>query len=355
MTNQEIKQDFIDALFNRDVWTRRVNSTEYRTRCPFCGDSSKSEQTGHFYMHINIEDNSPIVYHCFLCEEGGVLQPSTLPLMDIDDTDLKSAIKTLTKTADKVDKKGIINDVKIVSFDYKCPPPKRNGKIKYIEDRLGVSLTDDNLIDMKVITSLKDFLIHNKIKNINCTPQIAMMLERDYVGFLSYGNSHILFRDVSGINDGRLRWIKYPITPKSAENRIIYTMQSTIDLFTEEEITINLAEGVMDILSAAYNLGQDKKNVLNIAVGGRYFDTIILFLVSIGLVGSNITVNIYADNDSQYNKKNRKSNEMTGIGWYKKVMNNYKYLFGNIYVYYNIASKDIGVPKKEISLTRYKI
>ena len=114
MTNQQIKEDFIQALFNRvGIYTRRVNDTEFRTRCPFCGDSSKNQNTGHFYLHINPEDNFPIQYHCFLCESGGVLQPSALNLLDIDDTTLKSEIASLCKTSAKLDKKGIINEIKI--------------------------------------------------------------------------------------------------------------------------------------------------------------------------------------------------------------------------------------------------
>jgi hypothetical protein len=92
-------------------------------------------------------------------------------------------------------------------------------------------------------------------------------------------------------------------------------------------------------------------------VGGRYYDAIILFLVSIGLVGSNITINIFADNDSMFNKKNqnKKSNQTTEIGWYTKMMSNYKYLFGHTYIYYNLASKDIGVPMDKIKLQKIQL
>ena len=34
MTNKEIKEEFIEKLFDRDgIYTRRVNSHEFRTRC----------------------------------------------------------------------------------------------------------------------------------------------------------------------------------------------------------------------------------------------------------------------------------------------------------------------------------
>ena len=151
MTNQQIKEDFIQALFDRvGIYTRRVNNTEIRTRCPFCGDSSKNQNTGHFYMHINPEDNYPIQYHCFLCESGGVLQPSALNLLDIDDPSLKSGISTLCKTSTKLDKKGIINEVQMKTFDYKLPDIKFGPKTKYIEERLGLKgLSEDEFKKMK--------------------------------------------------------------------------------------------------------------------------------------------------------------------------------------------------------------
>lgn len=353
MSNQQTKEDFIQALFDRvGIYTRRVNNTEIRTRCPFCGDSTKNENTGHFYIHINTEDNYPIQYHCFLCESGGVLQPSALNLLDIDDPSLKSGISTLCKTSTKLDKKGMINEVQMKTFDYELPEIELGPKTKYIEERLGLrGLSKEEFKKMKVITSLRDFCILNKIKKLTCSNQIAFKLEEKYVGFLSYGNSHILFRDIT--NTEELRWVKYPITQESSANRIFYSMASEIDIFTKDEITINLAEGVLDILSANYNLGYDGSNILNLCVSGKYYDSLILFLVSLGFVGSNITINIFADNDHSFNKKNK--NNTTTIDYYRKILKNYKHLFGKINVWYNLMSKDIGVPRDQIKLQKYQI
>ena len=35
----------IDALYERGEWIKQVNNVEYRTRCPYCGDSKKSMNT----------------------------------------------------------------------------------------------------------------------------------------------------------------------------------------------------------------------------------------------------------------------------------------------------------------------
>ena len=64
MDNKQIKERFIEALFSRNIYTRAVNEVQYVTRCPYCGDSVKNLNTGHFYIKVDIHDNSSIVYNC---------------------------------------------------------------------------------------------------------------------------------------------------------------------------------------------------------------------------------------------------------------------------------------------------
>ena len=77
MTVRDTKIQMIEALLNRGEWIQEVNSSEFRTRCPFCGDSQKNYNTGHLYIHINpgfrlsyasskytvIESNLPVISH----------------------------------------------------------------------------------------------------------------------------------------------------------------------------------------------------------------------------------------------------------------------------------------------------
>lgn len=348
MTNRETKLDIIQALSNRDVYFKQVNDVEYRTRCPYCGDSMNNLNTGHMYIRINPDDNFSIVYHCFKCEESGIMTADVLSALDIDDVDIKSGLYTLNKTAKRADNKNIVSGVQNIYFDYKLPEIKLGKKTEYIENRLGIKFSKDDFKKMKVITSLKDFLILNDIKSITCDRYIANAIERDCVGFLSFGNSHILFRDIT--NRGAIRWFKYPITNESRKNRLFYSMAGSVDPLTSEKIQINLAEGVMDTLSECYNLGFDDENTMHIAVSGKYYDRILLYLVDLGLVGSNITINIFADNDVQYNNKN---NNPTDINYFRNLLKKYKHLYGEVNIYYNTMGKDIGVPRDEINLKRY--
>lgn len=349
MTNKEIKLKFLDRLYARDMWVEKKNEIQYLTRCPFCGDSSNPSH-GHFYIKVNLSDNSNIMYNCFKCPAGGVVDKDVCERLDITDIDMLTDITTLNKTADKVDKKQIMGESFHV-FDFKIPTPVYNNKIQYLERRLGRRFTQEEVIKLKVVTSFYQFLNENDVKELTCSPGIAKLFEEKYIGFMSYGNSHILFRDVTDTME--ISWVKYPICRKSSENKIFYSITSSIDPFTEEPITINLCEGVMDAASICYNLGYNKDNTITIAVTGKYYEPIVRFLIGLGLFGSNVYLNVFADNDSQFNKKNTLKD--TDIDFYRKIFKNAKYLFKQIKVFYNIKSKDCGVPKEKIMLKEYKI
>lgn len=350
MDNRKIKEEIIMALFKRGIYTKQVSEVEYRTRCPYCGDSVNSEHTGHMYIKIDLEDNSPIVWNCFRCNECGIMTDDVLSMLGIDDISIKSNLSAFNKTADRKGYMKYYNNIKTITFDYHLVDILKGSKVSYLEDRLGVSLSDDDLVNMKVITNFRDFLIENEIKELTCDDYIARRFEDHYIGFLSYGASHILFRDIT--NKEKYRWVKYPITKESKQTRAFYSMSSTVDIFTEDILTINLSEGILDIVSAYANLGYKNPNTMNIAVCGKRFDTMLRYLLNMGFVGKNVIVNIFADNDEKFNKKN---NRPTTIDTFKNVLNGSKNLYGETNIYYNMINKDIGVPKDLISLKKYKL
>ena len=350
MTNTETKQDMIQALFNRDCYIKQVNDVEYRTRCPFCGDSQKNFNTGHLYIKINVNDNFPMVYNCFKCNEHGIINKEFLNIMDIDDINLKSSITMLNKTSDKMKAHQFINGDKTIIFDYIRPEVKRCKKIEYIENRLGITLNSHDIERLKIVTSLREFLILNGIKSITCDNRWAHIIEDHYVGFLTFGGSHILFRDITEKEE--YTWIKYPITQESKQCQAFYSMESEIDIFTEDKLIINLSEGILDIASAYLNLGYDGSNTMNIAVCGKHYVGILTKLVNMGFVGENIVLNIFADNDKSFNDK---AKQPTTIEYFKSTLRKMKHLYGEVNIYYNTISKDIGVPRDKISLKKYRL
>jgi hypothetical protein len=202
---------------------------------------------------------------------------------------------------------------------------------------------------MKVITSLYDFMMANGIKTSPFNKEHRMMLEKDYVGFLSSGNSHILFRDITDKN--KYPWIKYPIEEDSMKNRVYYGLSSEVDVFSEDPLTINLSEGVFDALGIKHHFNQNQ-NALNFAVLGKNYRAIITHMIDLGLVGSNVTLSIYADNDMMYSNSTNKS---SSIDSYRNMLKPFTPLFKDVNLFINLKGKDYGIPKEGIILDKKRI
>lgn len=352
MNNSEIKTKVIEALDSRGEFFQK-RGLEYVVRCPFCGDSSNLHK-GHFYIRINPEDNFPMVYHCFKCEAKGIINSDVLESLGVEDLDLKSSLYTLNKTSDKVDSKNIYNEEKELKvFNFKSPKIEISEKTNYICERIGKNLNLEELTKLKVITSLYDFYELNEINKPKFYPmeeELMGMLDNAYVGFLSFGNSYILLRKVPGLDKTWLRfdmpsWIKIPITPECKGSDCFYCPETEINPFIDDDININLSEGVLDIVSIFHNLDGMKPNTINIAVTGKYYKKILLDLLGLGLVGNNVKLNIYADNDVMFNKK---AKNPTTPEYFSKLLKTYSHLYGGVKLHYNMINKDFGYPKENI-------
>lgn len=365
MNNLNFKEKLLEKLYEVTDWVKKVNSTELRTRCPYCGDSDNIKK-GHFYIKINPNDNYKIVCHCFKCDEpnNGIMTEETLRLFGIEDKELIEGIKELNKNADKVDTKNLSSEYQLdvsnpnLYYDFKVPEVTLGYKTDYVSRRLGINFTKDDFNKMKVITSLKEFLRLNNIKEVPYNLSMIDKLDNYFIGFLSNNKTHIFFRDtrdkrsLSSFEQNFPSWLKYPITKKSKEAKAFYFMESSLDIFTNDTININVAEGVLDIVSICYNMTNYDSNSIYIAVTGKYYDQLLLYLLDLGIVGSNVILNIYADNDAVYNKK---AKNPTTPEYYREKLNKIKYLYKEVNIYYNKIGKDFGVKRNEISLMKVKL
>lgn len=356
MTGQDTKILVLDALLDRDVWMKQTMSdpTEYRTRCPFCGDSNHSTQTGHLYIKIDTTNNAAMVYYCFRCDEYGIVTREVLEELGIHDTTLLSSVDTFNKTADKNTATRQVQRVEM--YDFVLPNDTtdriRYGRqLSYVEDRLDIMLDDADIRSLKIIPSIYAFLEENKIDECLWNKESMDQLDREYVGFLSYGNSHILLRSLNP-REKKYRWIKYPLTKETMKNRVFYSIASNLDIFTQDTIHVYLTEGILDIISARYNINTEVDNAIFISVCGKGYHTILKYLLSIGILGNNVCVDIFADNDAVFNQKAKVA---TDLEFFQKTLRNQKHFYKNVTVYYNQKDKDIGVPKNRIFLEKHRI
>ena len=61
-----------------------TSHTELYCRCPYCGDSTKSKTSAHFYIRME----PPFLYNCFKCGRSGRLSRKTLEDLGVYDNDI---------------------------------------------------------------------------------------------------------------------------------------------------------------------------------------------------------------------------------------------------------------------------
>jgi len=318
--------------------SKSVNESQIVIRCPFCGDSVKNSTSAHFFIKIELKLNTPIIFHCFLCDISGVMTPSILRTFRINDLQINSKLLSYNKeTIGKINKKlGIKNNI----FDFKIPMSLLKELIKekkyYIENRLGINITEEELIELKVVFNFGEFLRHNNIKTLTTNKEQASILHNNYVGFLSAKNEHIVFRDISGKYK---RYFKYSIYKNLDNTRKFYSIPNSIDLLLPKTITINIAEGVFDILGLYYNIfDKEKENTIYTAVCGCGFTNVLKFYIQSGIIG-NVDINIFSDKDKK-------------PWFYKNLFEELNPFVNKIKLYYNSLGKDYGVKKNEINLIK---
>ncbi len=321
-------------------YTKLSSPTQIITRCIFCGDSQKNPHHGHLYIKLNLNNVEPILFHCFKCEIGGILTPSILRSFKINDLQLNSSLISYNKKSIRNNKHlGVYNN----DLNLKVPTPKYNKKTllkkEYIEKRLGIKIPIEELVDLKMIFNLGDFLEYNEIEKITVSKQKALLIHNDYIGFLTAKNEFINFRDITESHD---RYIKYNIYNNLDNTRKFYTIPNNIDLLTPNKITINIAEGVFDILGIYYHLYEKEcNNIIYVGVCGSGFISVIKYFIKMGIFG-NIDINIYSDRDH---------NPL----FYKKLKEELKDWVSTINLFYNEKEKDYGFPKDRLEIIRRKI
>lgn len=313
------------------------------TRCVLCGDSKKNPYKKRLYINCDpTKPDDPVWYKCFNCNACSILTKDMLnAIADGASMDALQGLRRANKSAfensgsTKVNQYYNRKEIKMIF------PSLRNKdyllrKYQYLcRDRLGRMIPPEDFSMLKLVWSLKDFIGENhlKLQNSDVDPAI---LERDYLGFASVKNEYIVFRDIT--NRNKYRWYKYNIFNMHGNTSSYYAIQNGIDVMSREPIHIVIAEGTIDTLGILYHLydGVQGNNIFLSTCNGAFEEPIRYYLGK-GLVGSNIHIDCYIDNDTKYDF--RKLRERLS-----------PYVMGkkNIHIFHNTKQKDFGYPKEEI-------
>ena len=322
--NNEIKRKILNAIEDKaDVFIKK-SDIQYLTRCPICGDTDKDPTHAHCYIKCTYNPTEPLQYNCFLCNNNGAIGKYFLDKMGID----KNTINEYTSDMkyNRLPSLKDSKDLELSELDIS------SDQIKYIEYRIGKGLSIEDYNKFRIVPNISDlekYITSVKVKH-------TLPSNRNSISFLNDDNSVLLTRLFEDIDNKR--WNKKRLFPSN--NKSMYTIKIQLDLFTEEEININISEGVLDALSSYKNFS--KGISINLAVlGSNYIDGI-EYMIAKGFIGDNINIRIYVDDN-------------INIKQLKNDLKSYKWIFKSINIYENILYKDIGTHVEKIQLKEYKV
>ena len=304
--------EFKEALLNTGLFKKTPsNPDQYRCKsCPFCGD-----QKWHMYVLIKVSDDTPVMYHCFKCNESGVINKQW---MDYFELDIKIPKQSYRKKLD-------IGKVTTVLNQPSCCEQDDLRMIQdYIEYRVGRIPTLEELQMFQYIGNpfqyVKEYL----------EPEI----QSDY-----YLRQRCWFRLNNGNIHGRaynqkekMRWMRYQT--KNCVGRGLYTMKEPIDLY--KPINVCIAEGVMDVIGLYYHYPIG--NAFHIAVLGKDYHVGIQHMLNMGVFGDSVCIKIFKDADVDLNRIH--------------IDKNIRRLFKKIEIYQNTSDSDYGVTEDKTEIVR---
>lgn len=304
-------------------------------KCRFCGDS-KDPRSKHFYISLGY-DNKPPMFNCFKCNESGILSSKQLRMLSVYDSDMCISLDKHNTQLMKLPSNNIYKHTGHykLSNRYISDNDLSNAKLGYINKRLGVNLSYQDLLDNKIILNLHDLLGSNNITKFTRHDNIVNQLSESFIGFISMDNSFINMRN---LRPGKVyesidkRYVNYNIFGNVDNSKRYYVIPNDVNLLNPNPIKIHIGEGPFDILSVFYNLrNTDKNHNIYASIGGKaYLNILRMFTQDLGLI--NIEFHIYIDNDIT-------DWEISNIWEY---MNIFKL---NIYIHRNMfpGEKDFGV------------
>lgn len=342
----DFRNDLKEFLLNNIPGKIVSGDKEFLCRCPICGDS-RHLKSAHFYINLPVSNDTPVMYHCKKCNASGILNRNILRDLGVEVVD-GDIINDLIKRHKKLSGsfiRGSNKNKSIYKFNiintYITLNENTEFKLKYINDRLGLNLSYQDILDSKIVLNLYDLYKYNNLQ-FTRDKRIVKELNESFIGFLGYNNAVLNMRNlrvgqVSKYVDKR--YVNYNLlNPDTISGTSkYYIIPTTIDTLNPEPIKIHIAEGPFDILSIFYNLyNGNKYNSIYASIEGKSYINLIKFLLA-DLKIINAEIHIYFDNDVS----NKEISE---------ILAQLQYLNIDIYFHWNRfkGEKDFGIPKNRI-------
>ena len=325
-----------EALLNTPYAKQKGDEYIY-VRCPLCGDSMKHLDGAH--CSIWVKPGQPLIYHCWICEESGIVNRSFLDQLGIDEPNTISQVMQYNKASNRGMKISTRFEYKPKDWKILIPQIRNNSnsvyKLHYMQERLGINFTYKSMEALRIIFSLKDFLVCNGLEVNPIYKKSLYYLDRDYIGFISTTKDMVILRSVE--KNPKMRYIKYPIFPNNPEAMQTYILPANVDVLSPE-VNLYLAEGPFDILGVFFHVMKAyTKDSIYASIGGSAYSKTIEYFLHKGFI-TNLNVNVYSDKDKPPK-------------FYENIIKRYEPWINNFRLFYNQKSKDCGVTKNLIEIS----
>jgi hypothetical protein len=295
---------------------------EISIRCPYCGDSRRNPNATH--MGINFEKHT--MFHCFKCDESGVVNAKFLKDVGIDDKIIKKFVKY--RKTHIYDSEPSIKEVKFDrgTYDYKFIYDKNSKQYKYLSERFKMDFSEDDIKRFKIILNPTMFLSTfsaAKIKELDVKIDL-----KDYIGFLTQDGNQAVFRAIDKDKNPRF----YNLTLEETDYRKLYVINNDVNI-KEKKFKFVLTEGIFDLIGVYmhfYKHDDQLSNTIFVAALGKSFHEPINRLIQSGFL--DFEIYLFAD-----------SSEDIDVKFYEDLFSN-PYI-DDIYVANNTkeGEKDFGV------------
>ena len=314
MANGDALLRFKESLLETGLFHKIPSDpAQYRCKpCPFCGDTR-----GKMYVRIDLTNDIPVLYHCFVCNESGVMNKTFLDYFDLGDT-LRIPKQTYRKKLDVATVSTVVQQISCVETD------DVQMVSEHIHDRIGVYPTLQQLQTFQYVGNpfqyVKDYL----------EPEIQSDYYLKRRSWFKLTNGNITGRSYQ--KDDTMRWMRYQT--KNCVGRGLYTMKDRLDLY--RPINVCITEGIMDAIGLFMH--HHVSNAFHIAVLGKDYSVGLRHMLNMGVFGDSINIRIYKDADVDINRI--------------RIHPDLRKLFKRIDVYQNTLANDYGVTEDKFDIVK---
>ncbi len=342
----ELRETLTKSLLTIKGSTYTSGKSEILFRCPYCGDSKKHSTSKHFYVKIpHVEGDLP-VYYCHLCNTKGVLSSKTLNAWLDERFDAPQLLNSYVKKASKLAKNRQYANTKV--YRLQVPIPNMNDpytfkKIEYLNNRLGINLTVEDILRFKIIVNLYDLLNLNKVDKLSGSKNYTDLIDEDCIGFLSRDNAYVNFRNTG--NRINKRYVMYNIFGVWDNSRAFYIMRSDVDIMNGP-VNIHITEGGITLMGVYHHITKQSPGIYAASIGTGFEGTIRYFLKN-GLFDA--VFHIYPDMDKGMDERSYFEKLKKNIGEYR-----FLYPIKIIQNHYP-GEKDFGITPDKMKPNYYEI